>query len=95
MRVLDGEQLLVRVFIGEWDKWHHQPLHVALLTRLREEGFAGATVFHRVAGFGARSIRSARAGATAGSRAPDRARLGRPPVEAPACSSAALRSPPR
>ena len=56
MRVLDGEQLLVRVFIGESDKWHHQPLHVALLARLRREGFAGATVFHGVAGFGARSV---------------------------------------
>lgn len=56
MRVLNGEQILVRIFIGESDKWHHQPLHVALLERLRKEGFAGATVFHGVAGFGARSV---------------------------------------
>lgn len=56
MRVLDGEQVLVRVFIGESDKWHHQPLYIALLERLRKEGFAGATVFHGVAGFGARSV---------------------------------------
>ena len=56
MRVLDGEQILVRIFIGESDKWHHQPLSVALLERLRKEGFAGATVFHGVAGFGARSV---------------------------------------
>ncbi len=56
MRVLDGEQVLVRIFIGESDKWHHQPLSVALLERLRKEGFAGATVFHAVAGFGARSV---------------------------------------
>lgn len=56
MRVLNGEQMLVRIFIGESDKWHHQPLHVALLERLRKEGFAGATVFHGFAGFGARSI---------------------------------------
>jgi PII-like signaling protein len=56
MRVLDGEQVLVRIFIGESDKWHHQPLSVALLERLRKEGFAGATVFHGVAGFGARSV---------------------------------------
>ena len=53
MRVLNGEQVLVRIFIGESDKWHHQPLHVALLERLRKEGFAGATVFHGIAGFGA------------------------------------------
>lgn len=56
MRILTGEQILVRIFIGESDKWHHQPLHVALLERLRREGFAGATVFHGIAGFGARSV---------------------------------------
>jgi uncharacterized protein len=56
MRVLSGEQILVRIFIGETDRWHHQPLHVALLERLRKEGFAGATAFHGIAGFGARSV---------------------------------------
>ncbi len=56
MRALEGEQVLVRIFIGESDKWHHQPLSVALVERLRKEGFAGATVFHGVAGFGARSV---------------------------------------
>jgi PII-like signaling protein len=56
MRSLDGEQLLVRIFIGESDRWHHQPLHVALVERLRTEGFAGATVTRGVAGFGAHSV---------------------------------------
>ena len=56
MRVLTGEQLLVRIFIGEGDKWHHQPLATALVERLRREGFAGATVLRGVAGFGARSV---------------------------------------
>jgi PII-like signaling protein len=56
MRVLDGEQVLVRVFIGESDRWHHQLLSTALVERLRKEHFAGATVFNAVAGFGARSI---------------------------------------
>lgn len=56
MRILDGEQVLVRIFIGESDTWHHRPLHMALLERLRKEGFAGATVLHGVAGFGARSV---------------------------------------
>jgi PII-like signaling protein len=51
MRALDGEQFLVRIFIGESDK-----IHRALLERLRAEGFAGATVFHGIAGFGARSV---------------------------------------
>jgi PII-like signaling protein len=56
MRILDGEQTLVRIFIGESDLWHHQPLAVALIERLRREGFAGATVLRGTAGFGARSI---------------------------------------
>jgi PII-like signaling protein len=56
MRVLDGEQLLVRIFIGESDQWHHRPLSTALVERLRSEHFAGATVFKAVAGFGARSV---------------------------------------
>jgi PII-like signaling protein len=56
MRSIEGEQLLVRIFIGESDQWHHRPLHMALLERLRREGFAGATVTRAVAGFGARSV---------------------------------------
>jgi hypothetical protein len=56
MRVIDGEQMLVRIFIGESDKWHHRPLATAIVERLRKEGFAGATVFHGVAGFGATSV---------------------------------------
>lgn len=56
MRILDGEQVLVRVFIGESDKWRHQPLATALVERLRRDGFAGATVFQGIAGFGARSV---------------------------------------
>ena len=56
MRVLDGEQRLVRIFFGESEKWHHLPLSRVLLERLRKEGFAGATVFHGVAGFGASSV---------------------------------------
>jgi hypothetical protein len=56
MRVLSGEQMLVRVFIGESDRWQHQSLETALLERLRAEHFAGATVFRGVAGFGAHSV---------------------------------------
>ncbi len=56
MRVIDGQQLLLRIFIGESDKWKHQPLATALLERMRKEGFAGATVFRGHAGFGAKSV---------------------------------------
>ena len=56
MRSLDGEGTLVRVFIGEGDRWKHRPLALALVERLRKEGFSGATVFRGIAGFGARSV---------------------------------------
>ena len=56
MRVLTGEQTMARVFFGESDRWKHQPLSTALVERLRKEGFAGATVFHGVSGFGAHSV---------------------------------------
>ena len=56
MRVLDGDQFLVRIFLGESDKWHHTPLARAILERLRADGFAGATVVHGIAGFGANSV---------------------------------------
>jgi len=56
MRVLDGEQTLVRIFLGEDERWNHRPLVSALVERLRAEGFAGATVMRGVAGFGANSV---------------------------------------
>jgi len=56
MRVLEGEQTLVRIFLGENDRWHGQPLYLALLERLRKEGAAGATILRGIAGFGARSV---------------------------------------
>jgi PII-like signaling protein len=56
MRILEGEQWMVRVFIGESDRWNGRPLADALVERLREEGFAGATVLRGLSGFGARSI---------------------------------------
>lgn len=56
MRKLSGEQVLVRIFFGETETWRGRPLELALLERLRKEGFAGATVFRGTAGFGANSV---------------------------------------
>ena len=56
MRVLDGEQFLVRIFMGDSHKWIHRTLYTALLERLRKEGFAGATIIRGIAGFGASSV---------------------------------------
>lgn len=56
MSKLIGEQVLMRIFIGESDRHGRTPLHEALVELFRREGFAGATVLRGVAGFGARSV---------------------------------------
>ncbi len=52
---LDGDGLLLRLFIGERDQWHGKPLHQAILLLARERGLAGCTVSRALAGFGASS----------------------------------------
>ncbi|HES58446.1 MAG TPA: DUF190 domain-containing protein, partial [Firmicutes bacterium] len=44
MRRLEGEHTLLRIFIGESDRYHGQPLYRAIVQRLRKERIAGATV---------------------------------------------------
>ena len=56
MRVLEGEQVLMRIFIGESDRWEGKPLYQALVEFFRLEHLAGATVLRGVAGFGAHSV---------------------------------------
>lgn len=45
----------MRVFIGEGDKWHGQPLYEAIVLKARELHLAGATVLRGPMGFGAHS----------------------------------------
>lgn len=56
MTKLIGEQVLMRIFIGESDRFEHKPLYEALVELLRNEGFAGATVLRGVCGFGANRV---------------------------------------
>jgi PII-like signaling protein len=56
MTKLVGENVLMRIFIGEGDKFDGRPLHEALVTLFKTEGFHGATVLRGVAGFGAHSV---------------------------------------
>lgn len=56
MPKLVGENLLMRIFIAEGDRYEHRPLYEALVEVLRKEGFAGATVLRGVCGFGAHSV---------------------------------------
>lgn len=46
---------LLRVFIGESDRWQHQLLYEAIVLKARELGLAGATVLRGPMGFGANS----------------------------------------
>src|ERR1043166_1709169 len=46
---------LLRIFIGESDRWQHQPLYEAIVLKARELGLAGATVLRGSMGFGANS----------------------------------------
>ena len=56
MTKLIGEQVLMRIFIGEGDRFEHIPLYEALVELFRSEGFAGATVLRGVSGFGANRV---------------------------------------
>src|SRR5580658_6916030 len=51
---LEGEGSLLRIYLGEQDKWHHQPLYEAIVIKARELGLAGATVLRGPMGFGAK-----------------------------------------
>jgi hypothetical protein len=46
---------LLRIFIGESDKWHGRPLYEAIVLTARELHLAGATVLRGPMGFGAHS----------------------------------------
>jgi PII-like signaling protein len=51
-----GERTLMRIHIGESDKWRGKPLHEAIVELLRKERFSGATVLRGVGGFGSSSV---------------------------------------
>ena len=49
----EGKAKLMRIFIGENDKWHDKPLHKALVESLRANDIAGVTVYQGILGYGA------------------------------------------
>lgn len=53
MTKMVGEQVLMRIFIGEGDRFEHKPLYEALVELLSKERFAGVTVLRGICGFGA------------------------------------------
>ncbi len=58
---LKGEAKLLRIFVGESDRYKGRPLYEAIVQKAREAGLAGASVFRGIMGFGGHSrIHSAR-----------------------------------
>lgn len=53
MHGLEGEQVLMRIHIGERDKYQGDSLYNAIIKLLHDRKYAGATAFRGIAGFGA------------------------------------------
>jgi PII-like signaling protein len=48
-----GKAKLMRIFIGENDKWRDKPLYKALIESMRANDIAGATIYQGILGYGA------------------------------------------
>src|SRR2546423_4019947 len=55
MHGFKGERVLMRIHIGERDKFKGEPLYWAIVQLLRKRHYAGATVTRGIMGFGASS----------------------------------------
>jgi len=49
----ESKAKLMRIFIGENDKWRDKPLHKALIESMRANDIAGVTVYQGILGYGA------------------------------------------
>jgi len=52
---IPAEGKLLRIFIGEQDRWEGRPLHEAIIETAREMGLAGTTALKGFSGFGCKS----------------------------------------
>src|SRR5437660_9321902 len=53
---LPQDAMLLRIFIGESDRWYHKPLYESIVLKARELHLAGATVLRGPMGFGKSSV---------------------------------------
>jgi len=49
---IPSDAVLLRIFIGESDRWEHKPLYEAIVLAAREAHLAGATVLRGPMGYG-------------------------------------------
>lgn len=50
---MEGKARIMRIYIGESDRWRDKPLHEALVQAMRANDIAGVTVYRGVMGYGA------------------------------------------
>ena len=50
---IEGKAQLMRIYIGEQDRWRDKPLHEALVRAMRANDLAGVTVYRGILGYGA------------------------------------------
>jgi uncharacterized protein len=50
---LESKAKIMRILIGEHDRWHDQPLYHALVQAMRANDIAGVTVYRGILGYGA------------------------------------------
>ena len=56
MSTIPEDGYLLRIFVGEGDKYGHRPLYEAIVLKAREAGLAGATVLRGLMGYGVHSV---------------------------------------
>jgi len=52
----EGERTLMRIHLGESDRFEGKPLYQAIVNLLRAEGFCGVTVLRGIGGYGSASV---------------------------------------
>jgi len=55
-RKLNGDTSLLRIYLGDFDKYQHQDLYRLIVEKARESGLAGCTVFRGFWGYGVRGF---------------------------------------
>jgi PII-like signaling protein len=50
---IEGKAKMMRIYIGEADRWRDKPLHLALVEAMRANDIAGVTVYRGILGYGA------------------------------------------
>ncbi len=50
---IEGKARMMRIYVGESDRWQDKPLHEALVQAMRANDIAGVTVYRGILGYGA------------------------------------------